>query len=228
MEAIRYYVRGAFQGVRVTPEVLEQQEEIVADLSAKVADLVSQGKSEEEALGVAIASLGDLSALVAEFDSAEEPVEVTPVAAVCATRLDLHVVAISAAIGAAVMIASTALGAWSNLIHRGAGFSLLVVLAVGVWWVRAAYLRFRETPDAVQERDLDYGPRFRRALLMWAGLAFGAMVVNAFTGTDFWCWPIWVAGGTWALSFKVEEHLVGDEAFLAPVSEPPSASPSEA
>ncbi|MBS3973595.1 MAG: hypothetical protein KGZ89_01830, partial [Actinobacteria bacterium] len=67
VEAIRYYVKGAFQGVKETPQVLEQQEELIADISAKVEDLVSEGKTREEALGAAIASMGELSALVDEF-----------------------------------------------------------------------------------------------------------------------------------------------------------------
>lgn len=221
MEAIRYYVQGAFQGVKVTPQVLEQQEELIADLTAKVGDLVAQGKSEEEALGIAIASVGDLSGLVSEFEPAEETPGPPPSASVYASRLDLHVIAISAAIGAAVMIASTALGAWSELVHPGAGFSLLAVLAAGVWWIRAAYLRYQESPHAVQTRDLVYKARFRKALLIWAGVVFGAIFLNALTGTDFWSWPIWVAGGTWALTVKVEERLAKRLEFLAPVDMQP-------
>lgn len=216
MEAIRYYVQGAFQGVKVTPQMLEQQEELVADLTAKVGDLVAQGKSEEEALGVAIASVGDLSALVAEFEPAEATPGVPLTATVYGTRLDLHAVAISVAIGAAVMVASTALGAWTDLVHPGAGFSLLAVLAVGVWWVRSAYLRHEASPDAVQVRTLTHRERYRTALLVWGGTALGVTLLNALTGTDFWCWPFWVAGGTWALVVKVEERLIGRAGFLAP------------
>ncbi|MDZ4179830.1 MAG: permease prefix domain 1-containing protein [Coriobacteriia bacterium] len=216
MEAIRYYVQGAFQGVKLTPEVLEQQEELIADLTAKVGDLVAQGKPEEEALGVAIASLGDLSALISEFESAVETPDRIPTTSVYATHLDLHVVAVSASVGAAVMIASTALGAWTELVHPGAGFSLLGVLAVGIWWIRGAYLRYQEVPDAVEIREITYKARFRKALLVWAGIAFGATLLNAMIGTDFWCWPIWVAGGTWALTVKVEERLVERPEFHAP------------
>ncbi len=216
MEAIRYYVQGAFQGVKMTPDVLEQQEELIADLTAKVDDLVAQGKSKDEALGVAIASVGDLSTLVSEFEPAEETPASIPTASVYATRLDLHVIAISVSIGAAVMTASTALGAWTDLVHPGAGFSLLAVLAVGIWWVRGAYLRHQESPETVEARDLVYKARFRKALLVWVGVALGATLLNALTGTDFWCWPIWVAGGTWALTVKVEEHLAQRADFQAP------------
>lgn len=223
MEAIRYYVQGAFQGVKMTPEVLEQQEELIADLTAKVDDLVGQGKSEDEALGVAIASLGDLSTLVSEFESAGDAPEVAPAATVYATRLDFHVIAISAGIGAAVMTASTALGAWTDLIHPGAGFSLLAVLAVGIWWVRGAYLHYQASPEAVETRDLISRAQFRKALLVWVGIMLGSTVLNALTGTDFWCWPIWVAGGTWALAVKVEQHLAEREEFRAPIPVAPEA-----
>ena len=111
MEAIKYYVKGAFQGVDETPQVLEQQEELIADLTAKVADLVAEGKSQEEALGMAIASVGDLSDLISEFGPAENMPVPIPVATVYANRLDLHVVTVSLGIGMAVMIACTGLGA---------------------------------------------------------------------------------------------------------------------
>ncbi|MHB1137136.1 MAG: permease prefix domain 1-containing protein [Coriobacteriia bacterium] len=224
MEAIRYYVKGAFQGVKDTPEVLEQQEELIADLTAKVADLVAEGKSEQEALGVAIASVGDLSALVAEFEPVPDSAEVVPTATVWASRLDLHVIAISAGIGAAVMVGSTALGAWTELVHPGAGFSLLAMLGLGVWWVRDAYKRYRESPEAVETRNLVYKEPFRKALLVWTGIVFGATLLNGLTGTDFWCWPIWVAGGTWALTVKVEERLTRLPSFLAP---PPGVSDAQ-
>lgn len=224
MEAIRYYVKGAFQGVKATPEVLEQQEELVADLTAKVADLVAQGKSEEEALGVAIASLGDLSSLVSEFEPAEEAIPVVRTAEVLGNRLDLHVVAISSAIGGAVMLGSTVLGAWTGLVHPGAGFALLAVLVLGIWWVRQAYVRYQEDPRGSETRVLDYKSRFRKALSIWGIVMLVTMILNIATGTDFWFWPLWVAGGTWALAVKVEQRLVEREEFLASRAATPQAA----
>lgn len=223
MEAIRYYVKGAFQGVKASPEVLEQQEELIADLTAKVADLVAEGKSQEEALGVAIASMGDLSTLVAEFEPAEETPDRDPTVSVWGTRLDLHVIAVSVGIGGAVLIAGTALGAWMRLVHPGAGFSLLAVLGLGIWWVVGAYRRYVESPDLVQVRHLVQKPRFRRALTVWAGVVIGSTLINAIGGTDFWCWPFWVAGGTWALAVKVEGRLLNQERLLAPMPEAEAA-----
>lgn len=216
MEAIKYYVKGAFSGVEQTPEVLEQQEEIIADLVAKVADLVAEGRSEEEAMGLAIGSMGDLSTLVAEFQPLEAAVPAIPRAAVWATRLDLGVVALSAGVGAAVMIGSTALGALVDLVEPGAGFTLLATLGVGGWWVRNAYLRYQADPDAIEVREQEYRTRFRKAVLVWGGTALLATFMNITTYTDFWCWPIWVAGGTWALTVKMEKWLSRRPEFIAP------------
>ena len=218
MEAIKFYVQGAFQGVKPTPEVIEQQEEIIADLTAKVNDLVAEGKSQDEALGVAIASLGDLSPLVAEFADRETP-DAPPVATLYSTHLDLHVIAISAGIGAAVMIASTAMGAWTELVHPAAALSLLAVLGAGIWWIRAAYLRYEAAPDAIETRALEYKKRYRQALGVWAIVVIGSTMLNSLTGYYFWCWPFWVAGGTWALTVKVEERLVAGGGFAAKLSD---------
>lgn len=220
MEAIRYYVQGAFRGVEATPEVLEQQEELIADLTAKVKDLVAEGKSQEEALGMAISSVGDLSALVSEFESAAAVPAAPTVASVYATRLDLHVTAISFAVGAAVMIAGAAVGAALRLIEGSVALSILAVLALGLWWVSRAYVRYTHSPEEVEVRSLVHKERFLKALLVWVGLfvVTGAWNVLWAPYSGFWAWPFWVAGGTWALAAKVEQRLMGQPTFLTPES----------
>jgi len=131
-EAIRYCVQGAFRGVKETPEVLEQQEEIIADLTAKVEDLVSEGTPEAEALGIALASVGDLSALVVAFET-EGPAAV-PAVPVFSARLDFHVRALTVALGGVLMALSVVVGAVFGVIYPGAGLALLIVLAVAAWW----------------------------------------------------------------------------------------------
>ncbi len=226
MEAIKYYVKGAFQGIPETPDVLEQQEEIIADLTAKVADLVAEGKPEEEALGVAIASLGDLSPLVAEFIPAPPApgalaaavVVPPPTKRLYVRRLDLHVVAISLGLGAAMMALCTVLGAWTRAIEPGSGLALLVVLAGAFWWIRSAYERFKDDPDAAETRELTYSDRLRKALLIWVGASFVSMLFNAVSGTDFWFWPLWVAATMWPVAVMVERRLAAETFFEAPVA----------
>ncbi len=118
MEAIKYYVKGAFVGVAETPEMLEQQEELIADLTAKVADLVADGRSEEEALGMAIASMGDLSGLVKEFATDESvprrAARAPATTEVYAARLRLHVVALAAGGAIAVLFVLSVMGAFAG------------------------------------------------------------------------------------------------------------------
>jgi len=207
MEAIKYYVKGAFQGIEETPQALEQQEELIADLTAKVADLVAGGRSEDEALGMAIASMGDLSALVAEFEPAHDAPAPVPTTTVYANRLDLVVVVASIGVGALLMLLSTVLGAFAGAIEPGAGLALLAVLGTAAWWIRRAYARYAVAPDATATRELAFRQRKRRALLAWAGVCFGALVLNAASGTDFWFWPIWVAATVYPISIYAEELL---------------------
>ena len=213
MEAIQYYVKGAFQGVAEGPEALEQQEELIADLTAKVADLVADGKSEDEALGVAIASLGDLSGLVAEFAPAAAatvamPVPVVvPTVEVQATRLDFHILAIAVALDAAFMLACTVLGALTETIDPGAGVTLFLVLVGAGWWVYSEWLKYQANPEAIETRELIYRPRLTKAVGLWAAACFATAVMNIGSGTDFWMWPLWVAVTVMPIKILVERWM---------------------
>lgn len=234
MEAIQYYVKGAFQGVAETSEVLEQQEELVADLTAKVADLVADGKSEDEALGVAIASLGDLSDLVAEFAPATAaavavPVAVPiPTASVQATRLDFHVLAVAVALDAAFMLACTVLGALTETIDSGAGVTLFLVLGAASWWVYSAYVRYQSNPDMVETRELVYKPRLMKALGLWVAVCFVALVMNTVSGTDFWFWPIWVGATVMPIRVLVERWMTTRGMFASVAVAPEGAAAAAA
>ena len=220
MEAIKYYVKGAFQGVAETPEVLEQQEELIADLTAKVADFVAEGKSEDEALGVAIASLGDLSELVAEFAPAGDVLGVIPIptARVQAARLDFHVTLAAIGLDAAFMLFCTVLGAITHTIEPGAGLVLFALLVATAWWIRTTYATYKADPDTAETRELVYKPRIMKALGLWAGACFVAMLMNIATGTDFWFWPLWVAATVLPIRVLVERFITRRGMFAAAVA----------
>lgn len=214
IDAIRYYVKGAFQGVKETPEVLEQQEEVIANLSAKVDDLVSEGKSEAEALGVALASMGDLGGLAAQFES-DDATKAIPTVTAYGPRLDLHVTAASVGVGAVLMILSVVMGMLTEALFPEAALPLLLVLAAAIWWVARAFRAFREDPGAVETREVVSWPRIRRALLIWAAVCFAAMFVNMVVGSyNFWFWPFWVAATGWLSHVWVERMLVARGMFV--------------
>lgn len=204
-DAIRYYVQGAFRGVKETPEVLEQQEEIIADLTAKVEDLVSEGTPEAEALGIALASVGDLSALVLAFE-AEDPAAV-PAVPVFSARLDFHARALTVALGGVLMTLSVVVGALLGVIYPGAGLALVVVLAVAAWWLSDSWRTLREEPHAVAEWTARSRGWLRTTIGSWFAVCFIALVANMMTG-EFWLWPIWVAATAWACRPLIVRTLV--------------------
>ncbi len=225
MEAIRYYVRGAFQGVKQTPQAIEQQEEIIADLLAKVVDLVGEGKSEEEALGMAIASAGDLSPLVAEFEIAEEGAAPIPTVEVYAGALRLHAAVLVVLIGAALMILSTAFGAAVHMLDSSAALILIASVAAATLWLRSAYSAYTADPDTTEFRALTPRPSLLRTLSIWAGVCFAGLLMQFVLSDGFWVWPFWVATTAWALLPMVEISLI-KRGVMGVASEPQAANAS--
>lgn len=222
MEAIRYYVQGAFQGVKMTPEVLEQQEELIADLTAKVGDLVAQGKSEEEALGVAIASLSELSTLVDEFRAEQEALghitdaPLTPTAEVYSGCLDFHTAAIATGVVAIVMLLCTVAGAVTDTIDGFAGIVLLAILTAATWWLRQTYMRSEPYWSDVETKVLVYGGRLLKSIGFGVAIAIGAIFANvSFQSNYFWFWPLWVAATALPIRVLVEWFVIRQGWFLA-------------
>lgn len=217
MEAIKYYVKGAFVGIAETPEVLEQQEELIADLSAKVADLVADGRSQEEALGAAIASMGDLTALVREFAEQTEPfdaADAVQTVEVRASVLRLHSVAISAVGIIATLFVVSLMAAFSDALAGPAMLWDLFFGILAVGWVGWMLFKFHANPDAVEVVALDDKKRLTSTLVQWVVVCAIAFFANAAGGSGFWAWTIWVGTAAWPLSVLIEQRLIASGRFL--------------
>ena len=71
---LRAYMDHLFQDVPNTKKAVEVKEEILQNIVDKYHDLVAEGKSEEAAYNIAIASIGDLDELLASLkDSSQMP-----------------------------------------------------------------------------------------------------------------------------------------------------------
>ncbi|HET6351309.1 MAG TPA: permease prefix domain 1-containing protein [Coriobacteriia bacterium] len=228
MEAIKYYVKGAFVGIAETPEVLEQQEELIADLTAKVEDLVAEGKTEDEALGVAIASMGDLSGLVREF-VVDEPTPQVVVAApepktaeVYVRKLRLHVDIVAVGGALAALFVLSVLAALAGAAASGAAMWDLVFGVAAVAVVANSLVRFHEQPDAVETVTVSDGTALRKALMIWAGVCAFAFVFNlAFENNGFWAWTAWIAAAAWPARVWVERWFIERGSFAHPRQEAP-------
>ncbi len=73
-EKLRDYIDSLFENAPKTVRAVELKEEMFQNLTDKYNDLIGQGKSEEAAYNIAIASIGDVDALISHL-SGEKPVE---------------------------------------------------------------------------------------------------------------------------------------------------------
>lgn len=64
---LREYIDTLFRDAPPTKKTVEMKEEILQNLEDKYNDLIAEGKSEEAAYNIAVASVGDLSHLITEL-----------------------------------------------------------------------------------------------------------------------------------------------------------------
>ena len=67
MTAIISYLEALFSSLPKTPEVLRMQAEMTENAEDRYRDLIAQGKSEAEAVGIVISGIGTLEELKAEL-----------------------------------------------------------------------------------------------------------------------------------------------------------------
>ena len=67
-QKLRRYVEGLFEGTAPTRKAVELKEEMIQNLEDKYKDLLSEGKSPEAAYNVAVAGIGDVTALLKEME----------------------------------------------------------------------------------------------------------------------------------------------------------------
>ena len=67
MEAIREYLNNLFMSLPETPEVLRAKAELLEIMEDKYEELIREGKTEKEAIGIVISEFGDLQELAGEL-----------------------------------------------------------------------------------------------------------------------------------------------------------------
>lgn len=72
IDKLREYIDGLFKDAPSTKKTVEIKEEILQNLREKYNDLIAEGKSEEAAYNIAVASIGDISELIGELKNTNE------------------------------------------------------------------------------------------------------------------------------------------------------------
>ena len=73
-EKLRHYIDDLFANAPSTVRAVELKEEMYQNLMDKYNDLINEGKSEESAYNIAVASIGDVDSLIGALNSEKNPV----------------------------------------------------------------------------------------------------------------------------------------------------------
>jgi hypothetical protein len=72
-EKLRHYIDDLFANAPSTVRAVELKEELYQNLTDKYNDLIAEGKSEESAFNIAIASIGDVDSLISGLTGTRQP-----------------------------------------------------------------------------------------------------------------------------------------------------------
>lgn len=73
-EKLRHYIDDLFANAPSTVRAVELKEEMYQNLTDKYNDLINEGKSEESAYNIAVASIGDVDSLIGALSGEKNPV----------------------------------------------------------------------------------------------------------------------------------------------------------
>ena len=68
METIRTYLENMFARLPQTPQIIRLENDMLRTMEDKYEELKSEGKSENEAVGIVISEFGNIDELLAELD----------------------------------------------------------------------------------------------------------------------------------------------------------------
>ncbi len=193
-QKLRAHIEALFANAPHTRKAQELKEELYADLSAKYADLIAQGKSEEDAYQIAIAGIGDVDELLRSlhsepFDPAEE------------ARRKRSAGVISAAVGLYIlslippMVLRNTLGAIGMFLFIAAATIILV-------YNHLSQPRYYRTDDTVVEEFKEWKSshddtrRLHRSITaaLWPLIVVLYFFISFFFGAWAYSWIIFLLG----------------------------------
>ncbi len=189
-EKLRAYIDSLFADAPRTRKAEELKEELYADVSAQYDDLTAEGKSEEEAYRIAVASIGDVDELVRGLRRAE-PGE---------ARRKRSAAFISAAVG--LYIVSVV----PPIFFGGAGAAMMFIIiaaaTVLLIYNHLSQPRYRRTDDTVVEEFKEWksGEDDTRRLYhsitaaLWPLIVVLYFFLSFFFGAWAYTWLIFLIG----------------------------------
>jgi len=201
-QKLRRYVEGLFEGTAPTRKAVELKEEMIQNLEDKYKDLLSEGKTPEAAYNVAVAGIGDVTALLKEMErgATEMPNEAARQKSAMLTAIAVMMYIVSVL----PIIVLSILRVPNGVIFGITSLFLFVAGATGILiynsMSKPKYLKeddtmieeFREWQTSTkEERDM------RRAIssALWAVIVTTYIIVSFWTFAWHITWVIFLLGG---------------------------------
>lgn len=201
-EELRSYVERLFAAAPRTAKVNELKEELISNLTAKYSDLVSQGRSEEEAYRIAVGGIGDVNELIRGLENdkiynyARMESDRRRSAIIVSAAVGLYIIALAVQILCAVVpFLGGALGCVLMFVIAAVATSMLVFNAMS----RPKYHKADTTiVEEFKEWNQQNGERHRiyRAVVsaMWPIIVAIYLLVSFFFMAWAYSWIIFIIG----------------------------------
>ena len=200
-ENIKRHIDGLFSEAEITSQMLDIKEELLANLNDKYDDLVSQGKSEEEAFSLVISGIGDIQDLICDVskDEANSPLKIEKSRKIRSAFVSL---------GVSLYIMSLAIGfIFERFALEDMGFVVMVLIwavATGliVYGANVGKIVYKKANDTfVEEYKEKLSKHDRRGKLrgafsssLWSLVVVVYLAVSFFTGLWAYTWIIFLLG----------------------------------
>lgn len=205
-DKLRNYVDGLFARTAPSKKAVELKEEMLQNLNDKYSDLISEGKSPEAAYNIAVAGIGDVSALLSELEP--DPVTEAPDMAAfdAARRRSAMLTAIAVMLYILSVLPMIILGSFGVYFADRIGVPILFVFiaaATGLLiYNNMTKPKFNKKSETMVEQfrewqsDKNDRKSLRRAIssALWATLVAVYFIVSFVTGAWQFTWILFLLG----------------------------------
>lgn len=195
-EKLRRYIEGLFNDVPQTKNTIELKEEMIQNLKEKYDDLISEGKTEEAAYNIAVASIGDISSLLYDLNMGGKGMEEKQIMEGKQKSAALTAIAVMLYILSIIPIIVTPFRG----IHNSGliGFLIMITVATGILIYNGmTKQKYHRSDDTMVEEFKEWKTQKgnRRSLRLSISLALWSIIIAAYFVISFttFAWEItWV------------------------------------
>jgi len=203
---IRKYVDELFAETAPTRKAVELKEEMIQNLHDKYNDLISEGKTQEAAYNIAVAGIGDISALLAELEADVVPQAQEIRESEEARRTSAMLTSIAVVIYILSILPPIILALTSNRYVASIGVPVMfvmVAIATGILvYINMTKPRYSRGSDTIVEEfrewqsDTQHHKALRRAIssALWAIVAALYFIISFWTFAWHITWIIFLLG----------------------------------